>query len=70
MDSSTIDLCMNLFPWALFRSDQVCGEAPQPFGPSGGAIPAFTHLTDGETHDTKDRNVSKWGDYLLTSKKI
>jgi hypothetical protein len=52
LDSSTIDLCMSLFPWALFRSTKSAVKVHTLLDLRG-AIPAFIYLSDGKTHDTK-----------------
>jgi hypothetical protein len=52
LDSGTIDLCMSLFPWALFRSTKSAVKIHTLLGLRG-AIPAFIYLSDGKTHDTK-----------------
>ena len=50
--SSTIDLCMSIFPWALFRSTKSAVKIHTLLDLRG-AIPAFIYLSDGKTHDTK-----------------
>ena len=52
LDSSTIDLCMSIFPWALFRSTKSAVKIHTLLDLRG-AIPAFIYLSDGKTHDTK-----------------
>jgi hypothetical protein len=52
LDSSTIDLCTSLFPWALFRSTKSAVKIHTILD-FRGAIPAFIYLFDGKTHDTK-----------------
>ena len=52
LDSSTIDLCMNLFPWALFRSTKSAVKIHTLLDLRG-AIPAFVYLSEGKMHDTK-----------------
>ncbi len=52
LDSSTIDLCMSLFPWGLFRSTKSAVKIHTLLDLRG-AIPAFIYLSDGKTHDTK-----------------
>ena len=52
LDSSTIDLCMSIFPWALFRSTKSAVKVHTLLDLRG-AIPAFIYLSDGKTHDTK-----------------
>ena len=52
LDSSTIDLCMSLFPWALFRSTKSAVKMHTLLDLRG-AIPAFIYVYDGKVHDTK-----------------
>lgn len=52
LDSSTIDLCMSLFPWALFRSTKSAVKV-RTLLDLRGAIPAFIYVSDGKVHDTK-----------------
>jgi len=52
LDSSTIDLCMSIFPWALFRSTKSAVKVHTLLDLRG-AIPAFIYLSDRKTHDTK-----------------
>jgi hypothetical protein len=49
-DSSTIDLCLSLFPWAHFRTTK--GAVKLHVGlDHDGLLPSFVALTDGKTHD-------------------
>jgi hypothetical protein len=50
LDSSTIDLCLSLFPWAKFRKHQ--GIVKMHTLPDlHGNIATFIHITDGKVHD-------------------
>lgn len=49
-DSSTIDLCLSLFPWANFRSSKAAVKLHTLFDLRG-YIPAFIHISDGKLHD-------------------
>ncbi len=51
LDSSTIDLCMSLFPWALFRSTKWAVKVHTLLDLRG-AIPAFIYVSDDKVHDT------------------
>jgi len=64
LDSTTIDLCLALFPWAKFRSHKaaVTGVPSDRSSSLGwfkmhtlldlhGNIPAFLHVSDGKLHD-------------------
>jgi hypothetical protein len=57
LDSTTIDLCLSLFPWARFRTTKL---APAKAGAAvkmhtlldpRGNIPSFIHISDGKPHD-------------------
>lgn len=50
LDSTTIDLCLSLFPWADFRSTK--GAIKLHVGLNhAGYLPEFNCITDGKTHD-------------------
>ena len=50
LDSSTIDLCLSLFPWAPFRSTKAAVKLHTLLDLRGN-IPAFIHISDGKLHD-------------------
>lgn len=50
MDSTTIDLCLALFPWAHFRRTKAAVKAHVVMDLRG-AIPVFVSITDGKVHD-------------------
>ena len=50
LDSSTIDLCLALFPWANFRATKAVVKLHTLLDLRG-SIPAFLHITDGKFHD-------------------
>ena len=50
LDSNTIDLCMSLLPWALFRTTMSAVKVHTLLGLRG-EIPAFIHLSYGKTYD-------------------
>jgi len=52
LDSTTIDLCLSLFPWALFRSRKAAIKLHTLMDLEG-AIPTFIHISDGKTNDMK-----------------
>ncbi|TVR17852.1 MAG: IS4 family transposase [Balneolaceae bacterium] len=52
LDSSTIDLCLSLFPWAVFRKQKAAIKIHTIMDLQG-AIPTFIHISDGKTHDMK-----------------
>jgi len=49
-DSTTIDLCLSLFPWAHFRKTKAAIKM-HTFLNLRGAIPTFISLTTGKVHD-------------------
>ncbi|MFB3146082.1 MAG: IS4 family transposase [Nitrospirales bacterium] len=50
LDSSTIDLCLSVFPWALFRSTKSAVKLHTLLDLRGN-IPTFIHISDGKLHD-------------------
>lgn len=50
LDSSTIDLCLSLFPWAEFRKHKGAIKLHTLMDLQG-AIPAFIHISEGRLHD-------------------
>lgn len=50
LDSSTIDLCLSVFPWASFRATKAAVKLHTLLDLRG-SIPAFLHITDGKFHD-------------------
>jgi hypothetical protein len=50
LDSSTIDLCRSLFPWAHFRSTK-SGVKLHTLLDLRGSIPSFISITDAKLHD-------------------
>ena len=50
LDSTTIDLCLSLFPWAPFRSTKAAVKLHTLLDLRGN-IPAFLHISDGKLHD-------------------
>src|SRR5579859_1341014 len=50
LDSTTIDLCMTLFPWAPFRSTKAAIKLHTLIDLRGN-IPSFIHISDGKWHD-------------------
>lgn len=51
-DSSTIDLCLSLFPWAHFRKRKGAVKLHTLLDLRG-SIPTFIGITDGKVHDVK-----------------
>src|SRR5271154_6233176 len=50
LDSTTIDLCLALFPWAKFRERKAAVKMHTLLDLHGN-IPTFIHITDGKVHD-------------------
>ena len=50
LDSTTIDLCLALFPWAPFRSTKAAIKLHTLIDLRGN-IPSFIHISDGKLHD-------------------
>jgi hypothetical protein len=50
LDSTTIDLCLSLFPWAPFRSAKAAIKLHTLLDLRGN-IPSFIHISDGKMHD-------------------
>ena len=50
LDSTTIDLCLSLFPWADFRSTKAAVKMHTLLDLRG-AIPSFIHVSNGKMHD-------------------
>lgn len=51
-DSTTIDLCLSLFPWARFRKRKGAIKLHTLLDLRG-SIPSFIHMTEGKTHDVR-----------------
>jgi hypothetical protein len=50
LDASTIDLCLSVFPWALFRSTKSAVKLHTLLDLRGN-IPAFIHISNGKLHE-------------------
>ena len=50
LDSSTIDLCLSMFPWATFRRTKAAVKVHTMLDLRG-SIPVFISVTDGSVHD-------------------
>ena len=50
LDASTIDLCLSVFPWALFRSTKSAVKLHTLLDLRGN-IPTFIQISDGKLHD-------------------
>ena len=56
LDSTTIDLCLELFPWAKFRRAKAAVKLHTLIDLRG-SIPTFIHITDGKIHDVNVLDV-------------
>ena len=50
LDSTTIDLCLSVFPWAPFRATKAAVKMHTLLDLRG-AIPSFVHISNGKLHD-------------------
>ena len=50
LDSTTIDLCLSSFPWAVFRKTKAAVKM-HTLMDLRGSIPSFIHVSDGKMHD-------------------
>jgi hypothetical protein len=56
LDSTTIDLCLSIFPWALFRTTKSAVKMHTLLDPRG-SIPSFIHISDGKLGDVNVLDV-------------
>jgi hypothetical protein len=52
LDSTTIDLCLSVFPWAHFRTTKAAVKMHTLLDLRG-SIPSFIHISNGKMHDTR-----------------
>ncbi|MBX2972428.1 MAG: IS4 family transposase [Flavobacteriales bacterium] len=66
LDSTTIDLCLSLFPWASFRRTKAAVKVHALLDLRG-HIPSFIHISDGKLHDVNmlDLLVPEAGAFYL-----
>lgn len=66
LDSTTIDLCLNLFPWAHFRRAKGAVKLHTMIDLRG-SIPVFVDVTHGKVHDLRalDKLVFEPGTYVV-----
>jgi hypothetical protein len=50
LDSTTVDLCLSVFPWAHFRTTKAAVKMHTLLDLKG-SIPSFIHISDGKLHD-------------------
>jgi hypothetical protein len=56
LDSTTIDLCLSVFPWAPFRTTKAAVKMHTLLDLRGN-IPTFIHISDGKWHDVNVLDV-------------
>lgn len=68
-DSTTIDLCLNLFPWAKFRKTKAAVKAHTLLDLRGN-IPTWILITDGSVHDVNalDELIIEAGAFYIIDK--
>jgi len=66
LDSTTIDLCLSLFPWAHFRKMKAAVKLHTLLDLRG-SIPALSFITDGKVHDVNilDQLVPEAGSFYV-----
>jgi hypothetical protein len=66
LDSTTIDLCLSLFPWARFRRTKGAIKLHTLLNLRG-SIPEFIHISDGKLHDVNilDILITQPGSFYL-----
>ena len=67
LDSTTIDLCLNLFPWAKFRRTKAAVKLHTLLDLHC-QVPAFIHISDGKLHDVNildDLRIERGAYYVM-----
>src|SRR3989440_2435650 len=66
LDSTTIDLCLSLFPWARFRRHKAAVKMHTLLDLHG-SIPTFIRITEGKTHDVNilDQFIPEIGSFYV-----
>lgn len=66
LDSTTIDLCLSLFPWAQFRKHKGAVKLHTLLDLRGN-IPSFIRITDGKVHDVNilDELIPESGSFYI-----
>lgn len=64
LDSTTIDLCLSLFPWARFRRRKGAIKLHYLYDHSG-SLPVFMTMTDGKHHDIRVARENEKLDFAL-----
>ena len=66
LDTTTIDLCLSVFPWAPFRSTKAAVKLHTLLDLRGN-IPTFIHISDGKMHEVNilDRLLPEPGAFYI-----
>lgn len=64
LDSTVIDLCLSVFPWATFRKRKGAIKLHYLYDHSG-SLPSFMVLSDGKTHDIRVAKSEEKLDFAL-----
>ena len=69
LDSTTIDLCLSLFPWAPLRSTKAAVKLHTLLDLHGN-IPTFLHISDGKLHDVNilDQLIPEAGAFYIVDR--
>ncbi len=69
LDTTTIDLCLSVFPWAPFRSTKAAVKMHTLLDLRGN-IPSFIHISDGKMHEVNvlDQLIPEPGAYYIMDK--
>ena len=69
LDSTTIDLCLSLFPWAPFRATKAAVKLHTLLDLRGN-IPTFLHISDGKLHDVNilDQLIPEAGAFYIVDR--
>jgi hypothetical protein len=69
LDSTTIDLCLSMFPWARFRRAKGAVKLHTLLDLRG-SIPTFIHISDGKLHDVNalDLVIPEPGSFYIMDK--
>lgn len=66
LDTTTIDLCLSVFPWAPFRSQKAAIKLHTLLDLRGN-IPSFIHISDGKMHEVNvlDQLIAEPGSFYI-----
>lgn len=67
LDSTTIELCLSLFPWAAYCNCNQAGIRVHTLLDLRGSIPSFVEITSAKTHDVKilDMLITEPGSFYI-----